>query len=298
MRELVTLAYFTPLFVWIVLISLWPVLFTFNKDDVNLTFLPNCDYYITAGHYYFVNHIFSYDNPWIVLLAAIPYTIHFMVPFIFGIVISLESYFKSQCKTSLRWRMCAFYWTFGVANVLGVLIQWGFPTAPPWWYDYSPEHIVTNMQGNPAVFAILDQYFENNFFVNLYSKSTIVYGSYPSLHAAWPVIACYFTLNKRHFWKRIVWPIYLLWIWWAAVYSKHHFIMDILGGIFVSMIAIAAHRIFLTKPKCILRKQNGMVPIIDEVETKPPPYIYFHDCSKKVKTDSELYKTPQRREDL
>lgn len=287
MRELETLAYFTPLFIWIVLTSLWPVLFTFNKDAVNTSFLPMCDYYITLGRYEFVNKMFSYDNPWIVLLAAIPYTLHFLVPFIFGIVITLETYFKTEgCKTALRWRVCAFYWTFGVANILGVAVQWMFPSAPPWWYDLS--HTVENIQGNPAIFIVLDEYFGNSFFVNLYSKSTIVYGSYPSLHAAWPVIACYFTLNKRHFWKNIVWPVYLLWIWWAAIYSKHHFIVDVLGGIFTSFIAIAAHRIFLTKPVCKLRKQTKLVEVEQDTIIPSPPFIYFHNCSSRTDTPIEI----------
>lgn len=285
MRELETLTYFIPIFIWIICTSLWPILVTFDRDSVNTTFLPTCDYYITLGYYHFVNHIFSYNNPWIVLLAAIPYTLHFLVPFIFGIVISLETYFKTGgCKTALRWRVCAFFWTFGVVNILGISIQWLFPTAPPWWYDVplpdnTTEHVVTQMVGNPAIFVILDQYFGNTFFTNLYSKSTIIYGSYPSLHAAWPVIACYFTLNKRHFWKRTVWTIYLLWIWWAAIYSKHHFIIDVIGGVCLSGIAIISHRIFLKKPKCGL-KTPGIVDGIDNIPTQP--YIYFHDCHNVI----------------
>lgn len=238
------------------------------------------------GRYYFVNHIFTYNNPWIIFLAAIPYTLHFLMPFIFGIVISLETYFKTEgCKTALRWRVCAFFWTFGMVNVLGITIQWLFPTAPPWWYDIPlPEettaHVVTEMSGNPAVFAILDQHFNNTFFTHLYSKSTIVYGSYPSLHAAWPVITCYFTLNKRQFWKRTVWSVYLLWIWWAAVYTKHHFVMDVLGGICLGVIAIILHRVVLTKSICNLKKLGGTVEGIDDIP--PTPYIYFHNCHEKV----------------
>lgn len=276
MRELQTLSYFIPLITWALLMTSWPYLHSPNKDTVNTHLLPECDYYLTLGHYRFIYKSFKYDNPWFYLLAAVPYTLHFLVPVVFGLVITLETYFKTDgCKTMLRWRVCAFYWTFGVANLLGVAIQFIFPTAPPWWYD----GFHFNTVGNPAILGNVDQYLGINFFNNLYSKSTIIFGSFPSLHAAWPFIACYFTVNKRHFWKRVVWPIYLAWIWWAAVYLKHHFIVDVIGGVAVAALAIYLHKVFLIKPTCRYRD-------LVEGNYEKEPSEYFHDCNRKIKDDS------------
>lgn len=291
MRELQTLIYFIPLFLWLTITSLWSSFVTLDENKVNIHILSRCDFYLTGGNYWFVYLEFAYDNLWIILLAAIPYTIHFLVPFVFGFVITLETYLKTGgCKTALRWRVCAFFWTFGVANLIGVFIQWIFPSAPPWWFDHKPFGSY-NVTGDPAIFSMLDTHFNNSFFTDLYSKSPIVFGSFPSLHAAWPIIACYFTMSKRHLWKRVIWPIYLIWIWWAAVYSKHHFIVDVLGGVVVSVIAILAHKYFLKKPKCKLRqKEKG----IEDEENQchdvndslldshvVSKYIYFHNCHSK-----------------
>lgn len=290
MRELHTLRYFVPLIAWALLMSAWPYLHSFNKTQVNTFFLPECDYYLTLGQYPFIYKTFKYDNPWVFLMAAVPYTFHFLVPIVFGLVITLETYFKTEgCKTMLRWRVCAFYWTFGMANLLGVLVQWCFPTAPPWWYDHhhpgDPVNIADTI-GDPALLGDVDRFLGVNFFHNLYSRSTIVFGSYPSLHAAWPFIACYFTINKRHFWKRVVWPFYLAWIWWAAIYLKHHFIVDVIGGVLVSAIAIVAHKWCLKKPHCPYLKFGGSTKEKQVSE-------YFHDCNRKIKSEESVVYLPQ-----
>jgi membrane-associated phospholipid phosphatase len=66
----------------------------------------------------------------------------------------------------------------------------------------------------------------------MYNKNANVFAAIPSLHAAYPIILFYFGLKKKYKIASIIFFIDILGIWFAAVYSLHHYIIDlILGGI-------------------------------------------------------------------
>ena len=59
----------------------------------------------------------------------------------------------------------------------------------------------------------------------------------PSLHSAYMLIAFFYTLRARTpMWIKITAAIICLGIWFTAVYSSHHYILDVLGGIGVTIL--------------------------------------------------------------
>lgn len=67
-----------------------------------------------------------------------------------------------------------------------------------------------------------------SLFQKLYGQSPIVFGSFPSLHAAWPIVITIFSPSFRF--VKVVGGIYTAIVWWAAMYLNHHFFVDLLGG--------------------------------------------------------------------
>jgi membrane-associated phospholipid phosphatase len=61
----------------------------------------------------------------------------------------------------------------------------------------------------------------------------------PSLHAAYMLIATiYAVLSKQSKILIILFAIITMGIWWTAVYSTHHYIIDVLLGIGVAIFGI------------------------------------------------------------
>ena len=111
------------------------------------------------------------------------------------------------------------------------------PTAPPWYiakYGYAPA--TYDIPGDEAGLLYADRMLGVPFFHGIYSQSPIVFGSFPSLHAAWPVLialhAPYSTWASRLLW------VYSLAVWWAAMYLQHHFFIDLIGGAVYVLVAM------------------------------------------------------------
>ena len=61
----------------------------------------------------------------------------------------------------------------------------------------------------------------------------------PSLHSAYPLIVLYyaFKINVNNFLK-IALSIVAVGIWFAAVYTSHHYVLDVIAGIVCTIIGI------------------------------------------------------------
>ena len=80
-----------------------------------------------------------------------------------------------------------------------------------------------------------DQFLGVHIFKYIYAQSSIVFGAFPSLHAAWPVLFSYEFYNQRNFY---LFALYCSWIWFSALYLKHHFVVDIIFGTILSLFSI------------------------------------------------------------
>jgi membrane-associated phospholipid phosphatase len=68
-------------------------------------------------------------------------------------------------------------------------------------------------------------------FSSLYAKSSNVFAAMPSLHAAYPLTVLYCGMRYRLGRVNALFALIMVGIWFAAVYSSHHYVLDVLGGI-------------------------------------------------------------------
>jgi len=59
------------------------------------------------------------------------------------------------------------------------------------------------------------------------------------LHATYPLIVTYYSLKAKmpKFWVGLF-AFFTLGIWWAAVYSNHHYLIDVLAGILLASVIL------------------------------------------------------------
>ncbi len=53
----------------------------------------------------------------------------------------------------------------------------------------------------------------------------------PSLHSSYPLIVLYYGIRNKLGWINIILAVVTVGIWFAAVYSSHHYVLDVLAGI-------------------------------------------------------------------
>lgn len=152
------------------------------------------------------------------------------VPIVFGIWL----YLKKDRRLYLRFSM-----VFLLVNLIGFIGYYIHPAAPPWYaINYGFEAIL-NTPGNTAALGRFDELIGLPIFDSLYSRNSNVFAAVPSLHAAYMVVAFYYALIKKcHPVIITIFAILMCGIWFTAVYSSHHYIIDVLLGITCALLGI------------------------------------------------------------
>jgi hypothetical protein len=121
--------------------------------------------------------------------------------------------------------------TFLTVNLLGFVIYYAYPAAPPWYVQQVGFAFHPHTPGNTAGLGRWDDYFHVHVFAGLYAKSSNVFAAMPSLHAAYPLTVLYYGIRYRLGWWNALFALIMAGIWFAAVYSGHHYVLDVLAGI-------------------------------------------------------------------
>lgn len=191
---------------------------------------------ITPCEYFAIHHCQIAD-----LFAGIFYLCWVPVPIAFGIWLYLTG------KRSLYLR---FSMVFLFVNLLGFAGYYIHPAAPPWYainYGFEP---ILNTPGNVAGLGRFDELTGLNIFDSIYGRNANVFAAVPSLHAAYMVVAlCYAILNKSNVFIITLFSIIMIGIWGTAIYSSHHYIIDVLLGISCALLGIFLFEKGLMKTK-------------------------------------------------
>lgn len=128
--------------------------------------------------------------------------------------------------------------TFLLINILGFIVYYIHPAAPPWYvqqfgFEFNPVTL-----GNTAGLARFDSYFGVEIFKSIYAKSSNVFAAMPSLHSSYPVLVVYYGLRNKLGAINILFGFIMVGIWFAAVYSGHHYVLDVLAGIICAVTGI------------------------------------------------------------
>ncbi len=120
--------------------------------------------------------------------------------------------------------------SFLLVNLFGFALYYAYPAAAPWYVELHGFEENFKIPGNEAGLANFDRILGVNLFHSMYAKNANVFAAIPSLHSAYPLITLYFGVKMRLRVASFVFLVILLGIWWAAVYSRHHYIIDVLLG--------------------------------------------------------------------
>ena len=144
---------------------------------------------------------------------------------------------------------------FLLVNILGFIIYYLYPAAPPWYVEKYGFDLQLGVPGSRAGLVRFDELIHYPLFQNIYNKNANVLAAMPSLHATYPLIVLFYSIKRRMNKKIIgIFALFTVGIWFSAVYSSHHYIIDVLVGIFIALIVLLIFDKFLNKLSTFLRQ--------------------------------------------
>lgn len=189
---------------------------------------------VTPCEWCYVHHVAVLD-----ILSGCFYLLWVPLPVLFCVFLC--------CRGQSRWAL-RFSSAFLVVNVVGFVGYYVHPSAPPWYVMFHGTEFVAETRGNMAGFGRFDALTHTRLFHAIYEKNANVFAAIPSLHAAYnPVAACY-AWKSGH--RRLWFPVLCfvsLGICLSAVYSAHHYIIDVLLGLLTAFVGVSVFERCLPK---------------------------------------------------
>jgi len=152
-----------------------------------------------------------------------------------------------------RMQFLHFALAFLFVNLIGFIVYYVYPAAPPWYVQQYGFGVKFDTPGNTAGLARFDAYFGIELFHSLYAKSSNVFAAMPSLHSAYPVIVLYYGLKNKLGLINIFFVLFMCGIWFSAVYTSHHYTLDVLAGICCAITGLFLFERILLKNKAFSR---------------------------------------------
>jgi hypothetical protein len=132
--------------------------------------------------------------------------------------------------------------TFLLVNILGFMAYYLHPAAPPWYVQQHGLGFQPLTMGSTAGLAKFDRFFGVHVFESIYAKNSNIFAAMPSLHSAYPVIVLFYALKNKSGLFNLAFAVVMGGIWFAAVYTSHHYVLDVLAGITIALIGVALVR--------------------------------------------------------
>ena len=104
--------------------------------------------------------------------------------------------------------------------------------------EYGFDPVVTT-PGNMAGLSRFDQLINYPLFDSIYGRNSNVFAAFPSLHSAYLVITLFYSIRGKSPVPIIaVIILFMFGIWATAVYTTHHYVIDVLAGIVCALAGI------------------------------------------------------------
>lgn len=182
-------------------------------------------------------------------MSGIFYLCWVPLPIFFG----LWMYFTGKTRWYLHFAL-----VFLLVNLLGFAGYYIHPAAPPWYVALHGMEAVPGTPGDVAGLGAFDEMTGLGIFNALYARNANVFAAMPSLHSAYTFVAFLYALRARSSW---IWKTALgvvtLGIWTTAVYTSHHYLLDVLGGIGVSLLGYLLFEYLLMRFGSFRRWMDG-----------------------------------------
>lgn len=231
-----------------VFIVYW-ILFDYMKafPNYNVSTVHIADLYNFEKHLFGINyqgHLLTPNEYWrlnattvLDIIAGLFYICWIPVPLGFAAYL----FFKN------RREFLSFAMTFLVVNLLGFVIYYSFPAAPPWYIQAHGFVFHPATPGNTAGLVRFDNYFNVHIFQSIYQKGSNVFAAMPSLHSAYPIIVVYYAFKNRVGFGKYILGTVMVGIWLTAIYTSHHYILDVLVGILTAILGINLFNVLFSK---------------------------------------------------
>lgn len=153
--------------------------------------------------------------------------------------------------------------TFLLVNLLGFVVYYLYPAAPPWYVQQYGFDFIAATPGNTAGLARFDALLGISVFHSIYAKSSNVFAAMPSLHSSYPLLVLYYAWKNRLGWlANCLFAIITAGIWFAAVYTSHHYLLDVVAGIVCAACGILLFNRLLDRKGMVFRATEKMVAAI------------------------------------
>jgi len=182
----------------------------------------------------------SYYSPLWDFICGFSYLCWMPVPIAYCIYL----YFKGDYEILIQ-----FSFTFLFANIIGISLYYLFPAAPPWYVDMHGFAENYEIPGSSAGLKRFDDLLGITVFQGIYDKSANVFAAIPSMHCAFPLLITHFGLKNRNYLLVIFFVLYMFGTWFGALYTFHHYTIDIILGIFCAIFALVVCEKLLFKSK-------------------------------------------------
>lgn len=133
---------------------------------------------------------------------------------------------------------------FLFVNLIGFCGYYIHPAAPPWYVMQYGFDAILNTPGNTAALGRFDAIVGIPIFERIYGNNANVFAAVPSLHAAYMIIGTFYAAKYKE--RRLLTMLFAgicVGIWWTAVYSGHHYIIDVLLGIATACVGLVIFEI-------------------------------------------------------
>jgi membrane-associated phospholipid phosphatase len=160
------------------------------------------------------------DNfTWLEKSLTVLHGTHFIAFLFVGLIIWLQKTEKFQ----------AYKKSFYLLISMGLSIYIFVPTVPPWIASEYLKILPKLTHFNVVLYNMIIPDLTTGFNTN-------PIGAMPSLHTAFPMLAC-LLLWQLYRWKAIPFYLYTLSIMFSIVYSSDHYIVDLIAGILLAVIS-------------------------------------------------------------
>lgn len=210
------------------------------EAEKNLFGITTAEGTLTPNEYFQIH-----NSPAMDFFAGVFYLCWVPVPMMFG----LWLLFANQRKTYLHFAL-----VFLFVNLLGYIGYYIHPAAPPWYIMKHGFEPVINTMGDIAGLVKFQQMTGWEVFDSIYSRNANIFAAVPSLHSAYMTITFAYSLKARcNNIVRCLFAVIMCGIWFTAVYTSHHYIIDVVLGILCAALGIFLFERVLMRIPCFKR---------------------------------------------
>lgn len=215
------------------LLGRWPN-YLFNEIDIKGVYTMEKNLFgillsdgvvVTPCEYFHQNHFWLMD-----ILSGLFYLCWIPLPVLYALYLQLSGHGQEALRLTSAFLM---------VNLIGFVGYYIHPAAPPWYameYGFTP---IFGTSGNVGGFEHFDEIIGYPLFHNIYARNANVFAAIPSLHVAYNPVALYYSFRVRgqRLW-RIILAIVSVGVCFSAVYSAHHYIIDVSLGLLTTILGI------------------------------------------------------------